>query len=271
VAEIRYDAQLLEIVAAENDFLLGSVGAYSPFAGRTQDLPDTDGSFLLSVLDTASQAELRDPGTGEVTQPEANIERGKGVLARLTIRAKAAGASEVGIAIQPDAGLYPIVLDTQNEVILGERLGVISLAVGEDCPSQMIEPTFTELAAANEQMNTRETQITPTPVADSQTEDAAPESETPPPVLISTPCVVEEASSPEQPGPTAGPAATPGGSATPAPCTPSPSPVQEEIVDIEGSDTPLIVLGAVLLGLGTASVGGGWYLYRRSRSGPHAE
>jgi Cohesin domain len=275
-AEIRYDPQLLEVIAADNDFLLGSAGAYSPFTGRTQGLPDSDGSFLLSVLDTASQAEVRDPGTGEVTQPEANVERGKGVLARLTLRAKASGISQVGIAVQPEAGLYPIVLDTQNEVILGERLGVISLAVGEDCPQQTVEQTFTELAAANEQMNAQEMQITPTSVngADSQTENAAPEIETPAPVLISTPCVVQEtpgSATDEPPSPTTDPSATPAGSPTRAPCTPSPSPVEEEIVDVEGSDTPLIVLGAILLGLGTAAIGGGWYVLQRSRSSPHPE
>jgi hypothetical protein len=85
-AEIHYDPQLLEVVAVDYDFLLGAVGDYRPVAGLTDKLPDSDGKFRLSVLDAAS-----------TTDPEANVERGAGVSARNTSRAKAAGVSEVAI------------------------------------------------------------------------------------------------------------------------------------------------------------------------------
>ena len=44
-AEIRYDPQLLEVVHVDYDLLQAAVGAYQPFAGLSDRLPDSDGAF----------------------------------------------------------------------------------------------------------------------------------------------------------------------------------------------------------------------------------
>jgi hypothetical protein len=217
-AEIQYDPQLLELTAVDHDFLLAAVGAYQPVAGPTDDVPDSDGNFRFSVLDTAS-----------MTDPEANVERGAGVLARITFSAKAAGVSEVAIVAQHGPGPYPLVQDTQNERILADRAGSISLAVGDDCPPQAAEPKITDLAEVNEQIlsATPDPQATPTPLD--------------------------------------GAASPPDGS-TPEGDTPTPRPLEDDIVDVEEDSNAAFFAGAAaLLALGTAAGGGGWYLYRRSR------
>ena len=250
-AEIRYDPQLLEVVAGDYDFLLAAVGAYRPVTGLTDELPDSDGNFRLSVLDAAS-----------TTDPEANVETGAGVLARITFRAKAAGVSEVAIGVQQEPGLYPLVQDTKNESVLADRAGSISLAVGEDCSPQAAEPKVTDLADVNERIlgATPDPQATPTPIgsAASPPDGSTSEGETPTRLPTQTPCVV----TPERtisPG-TASP------DTSPAPCTPTPPPLLDDIVDVEeDSDTLLIAGAAALLALGAAAGGGGWYLYRRSR------
>jgi Cohesin domain len=283
-AEIRYDPQLLEVVAVDNEFLLGAVGDYRPVAGLTDKLPDSDGKFRLSVLDAAS-----------TTDPEANVERGTGVLARITVSAKAAGVSEVGIGVQQEPALYPYVQDTKNESILAERAGSISLAVGQDCSPQAAEPKITDLAEVNAQIlgATPDPQATPTPDGGSASppDDAATEGETPTPVPVTTPCVVtagrtiSPSTAPPDASLSPSPSSPPDGAqgpespsstlaATPAPspasadvlCTPTPAPLQDDIVDVEeDSDTLLIAGAAALLALGSAAGGGGWYLHQRSR------
>jgi len=223
-AEIRYDPRVLEVVSVDYDFLLAAVGAYQPVAGLTDKLPDSDGKFRLSVLDAAS-----------TTDPEANVERGAGVLARITFSAKAAGVSEVAIGVQQEPALYPYVQDTKNESILAERAGGISLAVGQDCSPQAAEPKITDLAEANAQIlgATTEPQATHTPIG--------------------------------------GAASPPDGSTTEGE-TPTPPPLQDDIVDVEeDSDAVLLAGAAALLVLGTAAGGSGWYLYRRSRNRSPAE
>ena len=281
-AEIHYDPQLLEVVAVDYDFLLGAVGAYRPVAGLTDKLPDSDGKFRLSVLDAAS-----------TTDPEANVERGAGVLARTTFSAKAAGVSEVAIGVQQEPALYPYVQDTKNESILAERAGSISLAVGQDCSPQAAEPKITDLTEANQQIlgATPDPQATPTPIGGAASPPDGSTSEGETPVPVTTPCVVTagrtispstappdafpspspssppaDAQAPESPAST--PAATPVTSPASADvlCTPTPAPLQDEIVDVEeDSDTLLFAGAAALLALGTAAGSGGWYLHRRSR------
>ena len=256
-AEIRYDPQLLEVDAVEYDFLLAAVGAYRPFAGLTDKVPDSDGSFRLSVLDADSAPD-----------PEANVERGAGVLARITFAAKASGVSEVAVGVQQEPGLYPFVQDTKDERILVDTLGSISLAVGEDCSPQAAEPKITDLADANQQIlgTTTDPQATPTPLggAASPSDGPTSEGETPTPLPTQTPCVVtpERTISPSTASP----------DTSPVLCTPTPAPLQDDIVDVEeDSDTILIAGAAALLALGTAAGGGGWYLYRRSRNRSPAE
>ena len=101
--EFRYNPDLLEVVGAHYDLMLAAVGAYEPFADSdiTDQLPDSDGSFGLIVLDFASQAAVP-----EANLLEANVERGKGVLARITLRAKAPGVSAVTVGYEPQ-GSYP--------------------------------------------------------------------------------------------------------------------------------------------------------------------
>ena len=280
-AEIRYDPQRLEVVAVYYDLLLAAAGAYRPVAGLTDGVPDSDGNFRLSVLDAAS-----------TTDPEANVERGAGVLARITFRAKAAGVSEVTIGVQ-GPGLYPRVQDTQNELILADRAGSISVAVGKDCSPQAREPKITDLAEVNEQIlsATPDPQATPTPIGGAASPADGPTGEGETPTPVTTPCVVtpettispttappdaplfpSPSSPPAGAQPPASPASTPPATPVTSPastdvlCTPTPAPLQDEIVDIEeDSDTILIAGAAALLALGTVAGGGGWYLYRRSR------
>src|SRR2546427_42565 len=114
-AEIRYDQALLEVVKVDYQLLLAAAGTYSPLASLTDSVPDFDGKFRVSVLDTASS-----------TEPEANVESGPGVLARVTFRAKASGVSKIAIGLETEPFLYPLVLDTQDEMILADRLGAAS-------------------------------------------------------------------------------------------------------------------------------------------------
>ena len=144
--ELRYDPGLLEIVGVRHDLMLASVGDYQPFdAGDS--LPNADDSFHLVVLDTASQT-----GVPEANQPEANVERGKGVLARITLQAKAPGLSAVSIGYEPQ-GSYPLTLDSHNETIIVDKIGGASIAIGQDCPSgaaapHVIDPPNTEAEIA---------------------------------------------------------------------------------------------------------------------------
>jgi hypothetical protein len=140
-AQVSYDPQLLEVVEADYRLLLAAAGNHQPFTGQSDQLPDSDGSLRMQVLDTAS-----------TTDPEANVETGPGVLARLTFRAKAAGLAGINIAVSRDPLTYPIVLDTQNELIFAERTGSASLAIGQDCPVEAQQPVITDMAEVNEQI-----------------------------------------------------------------------------------------------------------------------
>jgi hypothetical protein len=269
--------------------MLAAVGRYQPFSGLTDALPDADGSYRLSVLDTASI-------TGDENTPEANVERGNGVLARFTLRAKAAGVSDLVIGYDPPSRVFPLTQDTQNEAVIADKIGGAALAIGQDCPPEriapnIIDPPNTEAEFFGGTPPPGGTTVTSAPpTAEGQT--PTPEGQTPTPAPTATPCVVTaerttsaspappdaslspspssppaDAQAPESPASTA--AATPLTSPAPADvlCTPIPTPLQDEIVDVEeNSDTVLIAGAAALLALGTAAGGGGWYLQRRSRN-----
>ncbi len=222
-AQIRYDSRLLEVLDVDRDLLLAAAGVYSPFAGLSDDLPDSDGDLRVSVLDTASS-----------TEPEANVETGAGTLARITFRAKAAGISAVAIAVQQEPLIYPLIQDTQNEMIFVDRLGSAVLAIGQDCPAGATAPKIADLTPLNEE------------------------------ILAANPDLRAGATGT---GATASPPATinpnetrAGGPTTDVRATPAPANAGED----DSSDTWLIAGILVLLMLGTAA-GGGWYLYRRSR------
>ena len=225
-AQIRYDPQLLEVVDLDHDLMLAAAGAYSPFAGLSDDLPDSDGDFRISVLDTASSA-----------QPEANVESGAGVLARITFRAKAAGLTNVAIAVETEPLIYPLVQDTHNEMIFVDRLGSASVAVGQDCPPQALQPKIHDLAPISDEILAANPDLraSATPVGSA----AAPES---------SPNSGDEALSPAA---TATPFADTG-------TTP-------KRADDGSSDAGLIV--AVVLLVTLCAVGaGGWLLYRWLRN-----
>ena len=300
--DVRYNPDLLEIVAVDYDLMLAAVGDYQPFVDLTDELPDTDGDYRLVVLDTASQT-----GVPEINQPELNVERGKGVLARITLRAKAAGVSEVTVGYDPPDGPYPLTQDTQNETIIVDRIGGASIAIGQDCPPEVIAPkiidppnTEAEIFGGGDAPVVTGGAIGPTappqPTPEGQT--PTPEGQTPEPggrggdtPLV--PCQVRPLPTPPPETPSPSPAATatpegetpaPAADATPAPapaespspaaspapelCTPTPGPIEDDIIEEEeDSNTGLLVGAVALLGLGTAAAGGGWYAFRRSRNG----
>ena len=138
-AEIRYNPRILEVVAVQTAFLLAAEGSFAPFAGLSDSLPDSDGVYRITVLDTASQ-----------TFPEANVESGPGVLARITFRGKVKGVSPlaVGFERKPDL-LYPLVVDTQNEVIQVDHLGGAVVSVGRDCPRGWQKPRISQLPSVS--------------------------------------------------------------------------------------------------------------------------
>jgi Cohesin domain len=279
-AQVRYDSELLEVAAADYNFLLAAVGAHTPFTGQSDQVPDSDGSFRMQVLDTAS-----------MTDPEANVEMGPGVLARLTLRAKTAGLAALSITVTREPLVYPTVLDTQNELIFVDRVGSASLAIGQDCPVEVQQPVITDVTEVNEQILADNPGLAgaTTPAGGATTDSGtgapsaglSPGDGTPPgspsaPSPTTVPCAA-----PPRPTPTASPspsplpegdAPSPTDTPTPAPtptaviCTPTPTPVQEQIVDVEEDSNTLPILGAAaLLTAGTAAAGGGWYIYRRSR------
>ena len=134
-AEIRYNPRLLEVVDAETDHLLAAEGQFEPFDALTDPLPDSDGVLRIGVLDIASQ-----------TYPQANVESGPGVLARITFRARANGISSISIGFDRlPALVYPLLQDTQNETIIVDRLGSASILIGRDCPKGWRNPRIREL------------------------------------------------------------------------------------------------------------------------------
>ena len=224
-AEIRYDKSLVEVVGVDYQMLLAAVGTYSPLASLSDTVPDSDGEFRISVLDTASS-----------TEPEANVERGPGVLARVTFRANAPGVTKISIGLEKEPFLYPLVLDTQDEMILADTLGGASIAVGVDCLPETAQPEITDLGATNQEILATNPQLRPSPGAAGE--------------------------SPEQPGASTTTGQT--SSASSSPGLPRVTPASSGGGDGNGgSGTWLIVLIAVLVALGIAAAGG-WYLYQRS-------
>ncbi len=119
---VGYDPKVLEAVKVDNRQLLAAVGAHTAFEGLTDKLPDSDGDFTVSNLDTAS-----DPVTF------ANMESGPGVISRITFRAKAAGSTVV--IPRFDLGLvYPAVLDERyDEFIPVDAIQGATIVVDGEC------------------------------------------------------------------------------------------------------------------------------------------
>ena len=226
-AEIRYDQALLEVVKVDYQLLLAAVGTYSPLASLTDSVPDFDGNFRVSVIDTASS-----------TDPGANVEKGPGVLARVTFRAKASGVSKIAIGLEKEPFLYPLVLDTQDELVLADSLGGASVAIGVDCPLEAAQPQITDLGPTNQEILAANPQLRPNP---GTTGDTLPQ--------LPTGTSSRATSQTQARSPTS---TVPAGASSAG---------NED----DNSDTGLIALLAVLVALGLVAAGGGWYLYQRSR------
>jgi hypothetical protein len=281
---LYYDANLLTVVEADNDFLLGAVGQYQPFDGPSDPLPDSDGTYDYSIADLASN--LGGPG--------GNSETGPGVLTRLTLEAKAAGSSDVGLVFEPPHK-YPALIDFQNKTMDVVAIAETLVVIGSPCPSDVtpeeqttVLPPISEIPSGNVETRTLapdesipartsapESEVTPT--------DDPQDGETPSP----TPECVAGSATPEASAttesasvtPTSDPAASPTESPLPT-CAPtarpteSPSPTEASGdgpgsgEGDGGSDTAAIIAAAALGIVGVAAVGsGGWLLFRRRPAG----
>jgi hypothetical protein len=236
--EIRYDANLLEAVGVDHALLLAAAGAYSPLTGLTDALPDNDGELRISVLDTASS-----------TEPEANVEIGPGVLARVTFRAKAAGVSKIAIGLESDPLLYPLVLDTRDEMILADKIANASLAIGQDCPPEAREPEIVDLGPTNQEILESNPNLQPPDIAGGTPQQSGGTGAT---------------------GTARGPSTgqTPNRSSTPARTGGSP---QSTNGDDGSSDAAIIAAIVALVVLAGAVAAGGWYLYQRNRRASGSE
>jgi hypothetical protein len=219
------------------------------------------------------------------------------------MRAKAPGVANVGVGYDPANGLYPLTLDTQNDIVVTDKIGNAALAIGQDCPPERLAPSIIDPPNTEEEIfggtpppGASPVVPTPTPAGETptpagQTPTPGPETPTPAdeqePEVV--PCPTDEADEPDEatdspegesrPPPTADAgetqSATQDAEASPAEdeeagllCTVTPTTDALEIVSVdEGSDTGLVVGAVALLGLGTAAAGGGWYMFRRSRNG----
>ncbi len=145
--DIDYDPNLLEVIAADNGFLLGASGTFEPYDGLSNPLPDSDGSFTIITVDLASGA---------------SMETGPGVLSRLTLRAKATGVSAVAPGFDPPA-VYPALIDLNNTLIEVRTIAGIKVAVGQDCPPGQTEIEPTELPGLPSIAGTPTPTLSPTP------------------------------------------------------------------------------------------------------------
>jgi hypothetical protein len=127
---IDYSPDILEVTSADYEFLLGATGSFSPIEAFGDDTPDTDGRFSASIVDAA----VNDPANGD------NVETGPGVLARITLTAKAQGVATVAPAVDPSDTnpeayeAYPAVYANQNLPYQVESVAGAMVAVGQDCP-----------------------------------------------------------------------------------------------------------------------------------------
>ena len=150
---VEYDPNLLEVTAADNEFLLGAKGAYEPFEGLSDPLPDRDGNYLIIIADIGSQPDLN------------NIESGPGVLTRLTFKGKGQGLSTVAPVFNPPDE-YPALIDMQNTTIGVDSIGAASVAVGQVCPGPIeATPVITELPPIDQIPGLQTPVLTPTPAA----------------------------------------------------------------------------------------------------------
>jgi len=231
---ITYDPAILELTAADNEFLLGANGAYAPFEGLSEPLPDSDGDYLIIMADIASDVE-----TG------ASIESGPGVIARLTFKARAPGVSAVAPRFDPPE-FYPAVIDTQNTTIGVDSVAGALVAVGQECP---VPPDSTPAAS-------------PVPPIEQYLGLE--------PTVAATPGPGGEPSPGASASPGASPASSPAAGASPTPTPHATPPGGPGAVDLTEGDGGGLSAGAViaivLLGVaGAGAIAGGALLLARRR------
>jgi hypothetical protein len=239
-----YDPNLLEVTAANSDLLLGAVGQYQPFPGLSDPLPDTDGQYLVSIADLASN------------NPDGqNMESGPGVLSRVTFRAKAAGRSDVGPGFSTDPAneMYPQLIDVQNNMIQVDAVANTVVAIGQECGSVPPESQVQPLPPLVEILGTG-TPLPTAPPADGATAAPTPEGQTPA-AESATPGASADATS----------EAEPTASAEAVPST-------GDSGDGGDSDTAALIGALVLGGAGVAmAAAGGTILYRRRTAAGNAD
>lgn len=232
---VNYDPAILEVTAYDQKYLLAAVGSFQAFEAFNDPLPDSDGKLDLGIVDLASNS------------PEgANMESGPGVLARITLRAKAAGNSAVSVAFNPP-DVYPLILDRWNKEIQIDNLGHAIVSVGADCPQSDAPSQTVSLPSIEEILG-----LSPTP------EPAA-----------SGPATAGPQASPGPSDASTGPTAPPGaGGVAPVAGPPTPVPALPDLGTAPGGDSAgaLTIAGGALAALSVVLLAsGGWYFYRLSQ------
>jgi len=242
---VLYDPKFATVTAVDNQQLLAASGIFQPVPLSDQ-VPDSDGDFMASVLDFASDV-----------QANANIESGPGVLTRITLQATAKGLTNLNIGFDPtDFNPYPVVLDNRSEPIEVDQVRPAVLAIGQACPPAEAQPSPTSRPGLDS------TPVTG-PAATATAQQGTPRpSETPA-------------------GPDGQPIPASAGPGTPDLRTPSVQATASAIAGADGdsdgagdsggdgggSDGALIAVIAVVAALGlAAAAGGAWYLYRRGQT-----
>lgn len=232
---VDYSPALLAVSAYDYEYLLAAVGSFEPFEALGDPVPDTDGTLNISVADLA--VNNPDPGS--------NTESGPGVLARITLRAEAAGIATV-TPVQ-DANHYPNIINQQNNATDVDSIAGAQIAIGQDCP---VPPDSTPVARPIPHISDI-IQATPTP---------------PPAGTQPTPGAT--ATSAPGTGAASG-SASPGPSATPR--SPTPTPTVDGAAGTErdsGSSTGTVIAVIILALAGLGLTGaGGFVLYRRAAQG----
>lgn len=132
--QLKYDPAIIEVIAADNAYILASSGEFTAFEGLSDPLPDSDGAFAAAIIDASSNQPLG-----------ANMESGTGVLSRITLKAIATGVSDLTLGSSIEQGGYPTLLDDQNEIIQVDNAGGAAVAVGQVCPATPPQSAITPL------------------------------------------------------------------------------------------------------------------------------
>jgi hypothetical protein len=240
---VRYDANLLEVVAANNDLMLGATGQYQPFPGLSDVIPDTDGDYLIIIADLASMAPTAEDPDG------ANMESGQGVLSRVTFRAKAPGRSDVAPGYD-GVDVYPAIIDPQNTTVGVDTIAKTVVAIGEDCGQVPPESQVEELPPIEEILGS----ATPASTGGGSPGSPTPEGQTP---------------IPSADGSSESPTATPDSTGEDEDGSPTPTPAVLPAAGDDDDETGMMALAAVLALLGAALIGGGAFvLFKRAQASP---